>query len=203
MALKFTNPQFARLTATVERKTYTVVGVTLLVVILLVFFAIRPAVGSIFERLNENEEKRDILGKMDAKYDTLLSLSNQEQQREDQLALLENSYPSNKQEEFPIANTIEMINRNGLRFTSIGVNDATTKSALDATKLGTNTKFFVINISVEGERANFIKFVKELEDFPRIFNIQKIAMTPLDNSQGSTNREIKGEIEAEIYYYTQ
>jgi len=99
MAIRLTNTQLSALSKTPQRKTYTVAIATAAVVVLLIFFAIRPAVGSILDRVNENKKLRDVKSQLDIKYENLLTLNKAETDRAEQLKLLDVAMPTSKNEE--------------------------------------------------------------------------------------------------------
>jgi|GEM_PF-6206844 len=199
MALTLRNPQLQKLTATPQRRTYTVIFATLLLVLLLVFFAIRPAVTSIFDRTSANKNKRKILGEMDTKYNNLLTLNSQEVDQAESLALLSSSIPEQRDEDFLVANMHSMVEKNNLEFASISITDKVKKSVLTSSDLGIKTEVAGFSLEVRGSRMDIIRLVEDMENFPKIINIYSISFAPAGETYGSNT--ISANVQAEIYYF--
>ncbi|MBN1331559.1 type 4a pilus biogenesis protein PilO [Candidatus Dojkabacteria bacterium] len=202
MALSLTNPQFKKLTATPESRTYTVAVVTIVVIVLLVFFAIRPSIASVFDRLNENEDKREFIAKMEQKQANLVSLTNKETQQAAQLELLDDAFPESRREDEMINVLTALVKSNRLELTSIDMASPEEKPNID-TDLDVNTKHSIITLVVNGERSNIWNLVDDLEKMNRIANLQKIGVSSRIDEQGNTSKVSDAEIVFEIYYYEQ
>jgi Tfp pilus assembly protein PilO len=201
MALQLRNPQFKKLTETPQRKTYTVAVSTIILVVLMVFFAIRPAVSSIFNRTSENKAKNEVLSKMDAKYQNLLSLSNQQTEKATSLTLLDESMPESRQEEFLTSNLNGVAQDTNVKITGININRNVSKSVVKANALGINSRVASFNMGVRGNRSDVINFVSKLEGFPKILNIFSFTLLPTGGTEYGSN-SYDGNIQAEFYYYS-
>lgn len=195
MALTFDNPQFRALTATPKARTYTVAVATAVIVILLIFFANRPAIISIFNRVNENKQKKEVLEQLDQKYNSLIQLNDQEQREKDKFEILEVALPNKAQEEFVIANVYEMIKIHRLDLLNEGFEDIDPESVAERDNIPVNIGVSVFSVTVEGRREDVVSFVKDLESFPRILNIQKMIISP-----SQTQGLVRTTIETEVYY---
>lgn len=186
--------------ATPQRKTYTVTFATLILVVLLVFFAIRPAIISIFNRTSENGTKEEVLTKMDKKYESLLGLSTQKDEKAEELTLLDSSMPASREEDFLIANIQQIIQENNIEFVNLSIEKNIQKSILDNSQLGVNTSTSGFTLTIRGRRSSIIKLVGELESFPRIINIYTISFSDAGGQFLNTDT-VNAVIEAEFYYY--
>lgn len=202
MAIKLVNPQLRALTATTERKTYTVAFGTILVVVLLVFFAIRPAIATVFDRLAQNEKRQEQLDNMDQKYQHLITLSSQEAARADALGLLDIAIPSVRSEDWVADELKALADQNSLVFNSMSVEIIDGKSNIQS-ELGSNTEFADVNLSVTGERENFLKYLSDIETTIRPLNIYKVAISSRIDSTGEYTDSVDATLYLEIYYYTQ
>lgn len=201
MALKLRNPQFKKLTETPQTKTYTVVGVSLIIVLLLTFFAIRPSISSVFAQLEKNKDKRDMLERMDKKYNNLISLSSQEQEKQAELDLLAETMPGARQEEFIEANLEKIIIDQGLSIELISFDTRQVKAMLELDSLGVNTQYAELVITVGGERTEIIRLIREIENFPRPLNIKEVSIRSADSEEERQRYDYKGDISMEIYYH--
>lgn len=203
MAINLTNTQLKALTETPERKTYTVAIATIAMVVLLTFLAIRPAIASILDRLDENDKLRDVKSQLDIKYENLLTLNKSETERAAQLKVLDAAMPTSKNEELLYANLMELVNRNNVNFISISFSPETGKSSLDATVLGNKTEFRQYTLSVNGTRTDVTALLSDIESFPRVMNVNRVTITPDQASGLIQGNEVKADIEVEFYYYEQ
>lgn len=201
MGLFDKNLNLERFTETTEKKTYTVALATVFVVIIMIFFAIRPAVTSIFDQLNRNDEKREVLDKLEQKYQNLLALNNMEQEYAEELSLLDVAMPIGSQEEFVVANVIPIAESNNLDFQSLAFTERDNIDTDEAQVMGVNTESLRTNFVVSGQRADMLNFVSELEDFPRILNIKSITITPRSEEGRVLNSVVVGDITFDFYYY--
>jgi Tfp pilus assembly protein PilO len=201
MALILSNPQFKKLTETPQRKTYTVVFATLILIILMIFLAVRPAIGSIFNRTSENKAKNDILTKMDTKYQNLQILNNERNNKNDSLVLLDEAMPQSRQEEFLVANVKSLAQESDLQVTAININRVAGKSILEENAVGMNTKVSGVGLEVRGRRTNINNFVEKLENFPKILNIRSVVIMPTGGAEFGAS-SFNGNIQAEFYYYS-
>ncbi len=191
------------LTETAERKTYTVALATVAVVIIMIFFAIRPAVVSIFDRLSENKEKRRVITQLDTKYESLLSLNKMESDRADTLGLLDVSMPLGRMEEFVVANVMLMLQENNLRFQSISISESDKTPGVKTRLEYPKHKSITTNLTVTGQRSNIVQLVKDLEDFPRIIHITRVTVVPNLEDGDVSGTDIRAQIDFEFYYYIQ
>ncbi len=199
MALKYFNPQFKELTKTPARKTYTVLVVTIALVAIMIFLAIRPAIVSIFDRLHENEQKQELLEDMDKKYQALIKLNRQEEQYQSTLQLLDVSLPEKRQEEFVEANLVAMLNDSGLTLMGVNLNKAPKKLFMDEKITDGKISGSYLYLNVEGSRNSILKFIEKIESFPRLLNIVKYSYVP-DNGKKDGDF-VKANFEIEFYYY--
>ncbi len=197
MALKTFNPQLKALTKTPQRKTYTVALVTITIVVLMIFLAIRPAIVSIFDRLNENEEKMKLLQNMDQKYQAIVSLNRQEQSYSDELDLLNDVMPDKREEFFIEANLAKMASMSGLSVVSLSVNKDPRKSVIKEEVLQNKVGFSYLYITVLGDKKDLVRFIELVENFPRPLNIATYSYVPDNDGKA----EIRASIEIEFYYY--
>jgi len=201
MALTLQNPQFKKLTETPQKKTYTVAIATIVLVVLMVFFAIRPAVSSIFNRTNENKSKNEILSQMDKKYQNLLTLSNLQTEKASGLTLLDESMAESRQEEFLTANLYAIAQETNIQITGMNINKGVNKSVMKSNSLGINTKVSSLSMEVRGNRSDIINFVSKLESFPKILNIFSFVVVPTGGTEFGAN-SYNSSIQAEFYYYS-
>lgn len=202
MALNLTNPQFKALTKNPQRKTYTIVVATIVLIILLLFSAIRPAVTSVFDKTSSNSVKREVLADMDHKYESLVSLGGEADTRADSIAILHHSLPDGREEEIIIVNINNFVRLYDLDLNSMYIDKEIKKSVLGNSNLGPKVKVAGITIEVEGDRDSVNQFVEKLEKFPRIINIHSLTMSPVGGLSRDSN-DVHVNIQAETYYMQQ
>ena len=202
MALSLRNPQLERLTATPESRTYTVAIVTIVVVVLLLFFAIRPSVSSVLDRLNENSDKRKYIDQLEQKRINLTTLTSAETSQATQLQLLDSAFPEERKENEVLDNLDKLAKASSLDLKDVVVTITEEKSNID-TVLDVNTQYAVVSVQVSGVRSNIWGFVEDLESSNRILNLQKVGISSRIDESGNISQISDSEIVFEIYYYKQ
>jgi len=96
-----------------------------------------------------------------------------------------------------------LIERNNVDFISVSFSSGSSKSTLDTATLGNKTTFMQMTLSVQGSRQSVNALVADMENFPRIINIKRIAMTPRAEGGLIDGTEVKADIETEFYFYEQ
>jgi len=200
MAISLTNPQLKKLTETPENKTYTVAVTTVVVVVLLIFFAIRPSIASVFDKLNENSDKRKFIDQMEQKQQNLVLLTNKEVEQADQLALLDGAFPGSRKENEVLDILVSLSKSNSINLVSADLAISNEKSSI-RTDLDINTAHGVVTIGVNGTRNQIWNFIGDLESSNRIINIQQIGMSSRIDENGNVGKLSDAEIVFEIYYY--
>ncbi|MBD3280530.1 hypothetical protein GF389_03330 [Candidatus Dojkabacteria bacterium] len=200
MAISFKNPQLQKLAETPESRTYTVAVTTVVLVVLLLFFAIRPSVSSVFDRLNQNEDKRDYINRLEQKQQNLVTLTAKETDQEEELDLLDQAFPEARKEEEVADLIINLVDANSLEFHSLDHKEAEDQSNIEDV-IGTNVRYANMTLRVSGPRTSVWALVEDMESLNRIFNITKVGLSSRIDEDGSLSKTYDADIAFYFYYY--
>lgn len=170
-----------------KRKGYIFAAVTIFVSILLIAFAIRPTVITIFKINTEITEKTRLNTQLDAKIDTLSKLDKQYTDMKDDLSNLKLIYPDNGDFSLFMANTPGVLSKNGFLLTGINFDKYSDKN------FNTVTKVLVpwsVRLNVKGNSANLINLLKDLEALPMYPVIESFSYSSQKDENGFTNYSI-------------
>jgi len=143
--------------------SYITVGFTLLVVVLLVVFAIRPTVTTITRINKEIKEKESITALLKQRIQTLSSLNDEYGKSKEKFETLSLVFPVSERYILLLSNIDSIVSRNGFKLNSISFDryDGETYT-LSPSILKPST----VRLSVLGQYGNFINLLKDLESLP-------------------------------------
>ena len=169
-----------------QSKTYTLLGVSILLVLILFLAAIRPTILKIGEIQNQIKDVRNTKNDLDSKLKVLTKLDQQYRDYELIIPVFQDSIPSKVDTAALTANISEIAKVNNLTLQSIqySTNNLSTGASIttppdfESTKIGLSIK-----VSNYIDLANFIK---QIEKYPRPMHIDKISITsPQEGVAGS------------------
>lgn len=172
--------------SSVQSKTYTFAVFTIIVVIVLIAGAIRPTIIKISQINNDIKVKRDIDKQLGSKLDSLASLTNDYAVKKTELDTLPLLFPSQGNFSLVMSNIEEISKENG--FNVLNINFAST----DKINLGTKVlKPWSVKVTVTGSKANFVKYLSELESMPMFPRINKVSFTQSSDNNGALQYSIE------------
>ncbi|MCC7289741.1 hypothetical protein IT417_00590 [bacterium] len=165
----------------IQTKTYSFAVFTIIVVIVLVAGAIRPTVTKIGQINKEIKVKRQINEQLETKTNAIASLTNQYADNKANIDTLPLVFPSQGNFSLLMSNLEVMAKNNG--FNLVGINFG----AGDKVNLGITTlKPWSVRMTVKGNRANFIKFLEQLEAMPMFPTIIRVTYSNTVDDDGLT-----------------
>lgn len=171
---------------TVQSKTYSFAIFTMIVVIVLIGGAIRPTIIKISQINNDIKVKKETNQQLENKIDALASLTNQYATKKLEIDTLPMVFPSQGNYSLIMSNIEQISKSNG--FTVASINFGNT----DKVNLGTKVlKPWSVKINVSGDKANFIKYLQELEAMPMYPRINKLSFTQSYENGGRTQYSIE------------
>lgn len=174
------------LNTSIQSKTYTFAAFTIIVVIVLIMGAIRPTVLKITQINKEIKSKRIVNQQLDSKLNALTSLTNQYGTSIESFRTLPLLFPAQGNYSYIMSNIEEIAKRNGFALSSISF------AALERTTVGTKAlKPWGVRISVKGSRANFIKFLSDLEKMPIYPRLNRVSFSNNTDDNGQTSYSIE------------
>lgn len=202
MALKLENESLKKVLETKQGKTYTVFGVTLMTVLFMFMFAVRPAWVSISNKLSENAVKRDYLNQAEQKLSNLDTLSQEYLENQESIEYLNKYYlPETPTESFVVKNFTLMAQENNLEVQFLQVDrpepyeDNTTGVGISDPSIIAQSKSF---ITLRGPLDNIYGFVTQLEDMGKIINIVGLNYTTFEEDDQISS---EWQITIDAYFY--
>jgi len=184
--IKLQNLKLQALFKDAQSKTYTLLGVSILLVVLLFLAAIRPTVLKIGEIQNQIKDVRNTKNDLDSKLKVLTKLDQQYRDYELIIPVFQDSIPSKVDTAALTANVSEMARINNLTLLSIQYSNNTLSSGssittppdFESTKIGLSLKV--------NNYTDLASFIKQVEKYPRPMHIDKISITaPQEGTSGS------------------
>lgn len=146
-----------------KQRSYIFFGVSVLVVIVLIVFAIRPTITTITRINKEIKEKERVNTQLENKITTLNELDKQYAPNKEAFDDLEMIFPPGDNFSLLLANIELITTRNGHKLSSVSFNGYKGKDYNITTKA---LAPYTITFSARGREENILSFLTELEDLP-------------------------------------
>jgi len=157
-----------------KRNSYITITFTLLVVVLLIVFAIRPTITTITKIKNDIKEKENITKQLDKRIKTLSALDQEFKSSKEKFDSLRFVFPVSERYILLLSNIDSIVSRNGYKLNSINF-DSYDKNVENITP--TVIKPSVLSLSVSGTYSNFINLLKDLESLPMYAVIENVSFS--------------------------
>lgn len=182
-----------------EGRVVTLGAVSTIALILLVVLGIFPAVNSILAQIEQNQEREVALIQIDDSIDTLVTLSQEVQEKEDLANVLRNVMPRGFSQELVLERVFALgesaeVEFSNVRFFNTPVNRERIL-AEEFSSLPINSK--QMSIQLRGTIAQIQSYINLLEDSRYIFNLQNVDLQRASQSIGLL---YQSNIQLEIYY---
>jgi len=177
-----------------QNKTYTILGLTFIALIVFGAFAIRPTIATII-KLNKKVAEGRVLGdKMQVKIDTLYSLQSKIYENERKIDLAESAFPDDPKIDMIIADADLIAQKYDLKLVSLTPGEESEEE--DSGEFSSGILTSSMRVVLEGSRENFQKFLDHLETLPREIYISRLSVT-----EGEDGDLEKDSLLAEILYF--
>lgn len=167
---------------TIQSKTYTFGAATIIIVIVLIAFAIRPTISKIMEERTQISEKKIIVEQLDSKLSAVASLSNEYASNESDIKDLTLTFPAGGNYSLLMSNLDEMASNNGFEMTGANFTVSETPPLSLAT-----LQAWSIGVTVKGNKANIVDFLKKIENMPMFPIVTKFAYSDQRDEDGSSS----------------
>lgn len=162
-------------------------GLTYIVAILLIVFALVPTFKTVKNINSEIKKKEQISSALKSKLEALTSLDGQYTENRETFENLSLIFPTSQNFSLFLANIDAIVTRNNFVLKSIGFSDKN-KSQKTETELKTSAlKPYSVRLSVTGNRINLISFLKDLEALPMYPVIESISYSSDVDERGNTD----------------
>jgi len=173
--------------ATPQGKTIATGLLTFMIIGLLLFFAIAPALGSINAQLQVNTELLSLIKQMDNKLGVLLQLSSQQTKATDSLKLFDSYFGPDKHQGEIYTEITSIIDKNSLSFQSIDFVAKDVKALKYANgNIPPKVQFQTISIKVRGTASNIASLIGQIEASKRNYTVQQISLSVPDKKDPAT-----------------
>jgi len=183
--VKFQNLKLQALFKDAQSKTYTLLGVSILLVVLLFLAAIRPTILKIGEIQNQIKDVRNTKNDLDSKLKVLTKLDQQYRDYELIIPVFQDSIPDKVDTAALTANMSEIARLSNLTLQSI---QYSTNIFSTGSSITTPTDFDTTKIALSLKVNNYTdlaSFIKQIEKYPRPMHIDKISITAPQEGTGS------------------
>lgn len=201
MALVTRNQKLREILATSRGKTYATALLTLFVVVLMISLAVVPAYLSITNQNRSNVAKQEYMIELEQREADLKTLAQQEIDLTEEIALLNDYYPIQRNDEYIIANLTRMADEYGLELRSLAFADSQVPVEGELSAYP-DVRTVGLSLSFGGELANLQRVIAHLENFPSLIRLQSISYSSDSSSVGDSNAYNMA-VQAEYYYWTQ
>ena len=183
-----------RLLRTPMQKTFTFLGVTLIVLIVFIMGAIRPTLNTISELNNEIKIKKEVNDDLQTKINNLQSLQNVYQEREDELSSIDVYFPQNSDYSLILASLEKICSTYGFELNSLSVSVVDLEDTSGKSYSGMGQ--VEVGLRVSGRRANVTELIEHVEGLPIIPNVRRVSFSP------SEQEEESGWVQVSVDMYT-
>ncbi len=165
-----------------KRKGYAFFGFTILAVILLAVFAIRPTILTITKINKEIREKKLINTQLETKINTLSSLDKVFLENKKDFKSLELIFPADGNFSLFLSNLDSIVARNGFVLSAITFDDYQGENYRVPTSSALKPKS--VRVSVSGKRVNLVNLLKDFEALPMYPVVETVSFTNNEDDNG-------------------
>jgi Tfp pilus assembly protein PilO len=177
---------------TAQGKTFSTAILTAVVVAMMLFFAITPALSSINTQLEKNDALRRRNQQLETKYNSLLQLQSKETSMAQQLLEFDEILGESKQQA-DIYVELEALTRNSrLTFRSLRFDEITgTVRKYEKLSLSARIRYQRVKLIAQGDINNGLNLLDAIEKSKRIFDIEDVSIiTPQSDDETGVQFDI-------------
>lgn len=182
------------------RRTYTFLGVSLVVVLVFLLGAIRPTVITISNLRSEIAERKAVNEKLQTKINTLQTLQTQYIENQDKLDLLDSYFPSDADYSILMANLEQICKSYGYELFDIQIQ---TTSVDEISPKYLDMQQVEVRLVVIGPRSEMIGLIDYLEELPVLPQVSSVSYVPEDSeTAGDVRLNLQMDIYKQVYSTT-
>jgi Tfp pilus assembly protein PilO len=171
---------------TPKGQTFTTGIATALVVAILFFFAITPALSSITRQLEVNEALRERITAQEAKRETLNSLASKETNLAQSYQTFSDLFGEQRHQSAIYRELTDIAEDNNLEFRSLSFElERPNVNKYEDLPTSNRLRYQTINFTVNGSFSNVDQLVEELESSQRVYDILSVTITAEEQSTNS------------------
>lgn len=176
-----------------KTNSYATIGFTLVIIILLIVFAIRPTITKIVNIRKEIKEKDRISRLLDDRIQTLSALDNEFQESKEKFEFMPLVFPESERYVLLLSNIEPIVNRNSFKLSSLTFDKYDGESFNITTSV---LKPTTVRITVLGLYSDFVNLLKDFESLPMYIVIDRVSF---GNSRTSETNEVSFSLNLRIY----
>lgn len=183
---------------TAPGQTVTTGLISFIVVVLLFFFAITPAISSITRQLKVNSALKERNGKLESKLQSLTNLTQKEQNLATQLDEFESTLGTEKHQDLIYDELTDLANSSRMDFRGITF-EVTKPNEIKYAELEPNEKLKIqtVRLTVVGQQGNLDKLIASIEASRRIMDVTDVIVT----TDESNNNLVLVNISINTFYW--
>lgn len=179
---------------------YLFLGLTFIISILLIVFAIKPTVSTVLTINSEIKEKQRVLKALDEKINALSSLDKEYLDNKEEFEDLTLIYPTAGNFSLMLSNVEAVVSRNSFLLGSVNFSDYSN----DNYDIAASTLVpWTLRLSVSGKKSNFQNLLKDLEGMPMFPVIERVSYSDKVDADGLTSYSLTlriYHIESKLFY---
>jgi len=182
MAVALYKDTMKRLLNTPRQKTYTFLGVTLLMVLVLLLGAIRPTFATISTLRTEIKERQRVNDQLQDKLNVLQAVQEDYRQKEGDLEFIEVFYPGDADYSLLMANFERIAKSYGYDLLSVRIE--TTRD--DDSEVSESSEYpgmevVEARIHVIGDLSELVNLLDHIEGLPSVPDVYRVSFNPIDD----------------------
>lgn len=174
---------------TSQRKTYTTLGVTIILVVFLAVIAIRPTIIKVGEIQNDIKAKEALKVELESKLKLLTELDQKYRDYEQVVPLLDQAIPAKSDTASLTANISELVKSFGMTLNSIQFTSSTAaisgNQGIGISSTQDNVSLIKITLAIDGTYNGLKSFTKAIEEYPRPMHISRFSISTPQVASGS------------------
>ncbi len=164
-----------------KKKSYIYLGITILISILLIVFALRPTITVITRINKEIKEKTALSRSLESKIKTLSALEQQYAESKKDLNNLELIFPADGNFSLLMSNIDSVVSRNGFALLSINFDDYKGELFTSSTNVLLPK---TIRMGLKGKEVNLVNLLRDMEALPMYPVIETVSFSTQKDSDG-------------------
>lgn len=164
-----------------KKRSYIYLGITIVISILLIIFALRPTI-TVITRINKEIKEKTALSKsLESKIQTLSILEQQYAESKKDLNNLELIFPADGNFSLLMSNIDSVVSRNGFALSSINFDDYKGELFASSTNV---LQPKTIRMGLKGREVNLVNLLRDMEALPMYPVVETVSFSTQKDSDG-------------------
>jgi Tfp pilus assembly protein PilO len=190
---------------TSQNKSYFLILVTVVFVIVMTVFGIIPAYSAFISQGVENEKRQSAIEKLSKKLEDLKSLTQESNQKEKLVNYFNYVFPERPEQEVVLKELVDISNSAGVNLQEFTFNEVSNISKdFGNNNIDPNVNALLINARLEGTQSSLTTFMSNLEQSDRIYTLRSVNIVRKPISEilnSNTENHYRLLLVLNVYYY--